>query len=210
MTIACPSIAITDRIPDNTGNISIRANPLEQAALRQQLDSFLQSVERRALVMAEMAVQQREDALDLVQDSMLAFVSRYSKRRQDEWPPLFFRILQNRIRDFYRRSKVRYRWMAWLSNTDKEDEQDPIQTAPDPQSQTPEQLLSLDELSDTLLTAVNKLPPRQQQTLMLRQWEGLSVADTAKVMGCSQGSIKTHLSRALQSIKAQLEDTDHA
>ena len=168
------------------------------------LERFLADVERRALVMAEIATSNREEALDLVQDSMIAFVTKYACKAEADWPPLFYRILQNRIRDWYRRSAVRNRWKGWLGFAD--DEGDPIQTAPDPRQATPETELRRDESRDAITAALGKLPLRQQQAFMLRIWEGLDVRDTAKAMGCSQGSVKTHLFRAMQTLRGQLQE----
>ncbi|WP_457676482.1 RNA polymerase sigma factor [Thiolapillus sp.] len=168
------------------------------------LERFLAEVERRALVMAEIATSSREDALDLVQDSMMAFVTRYGDRTETEWRPLFHRILQNRIRDWYRRTAVRNRWKGWLGLAD--DEADPIQTVPDPRHATPERELQLDQSRDAITMALGKLPLRQQQAFLLRIWEGLDVRDTATAMGCSQGSVKTHLFRAMQSLRGQLQE----
>jgi len=171
---------------------------------RRHLDQFLAQVERRALVMAEIATSSREEALDLVQDSMLAFATKYAKKPENEWKPLFYRILQNRIRDWYRRSTVRNRWKGWLGFHD--DNSDPIQSAPDPHSILPEDEIHRDESGDAIAKAVGELPLRQQQAFLLRIWEGLDVASTAKIMGCSQGSVKTHLFRAMQSLRGQLEE----
>jgi len=168
------------------------------------LERFLADVERRALVMAEIATRSREEALDLVQDSMIAFVTKYGHKAETEWPPLFHRILQNRIRDWYRRSAVRSRWKGWLGFADNEG--DPIQTAPDPRFATPERELQRDQSRDAITAALGNLPLRQQQAFMLRVWEGLDVKDTARAMGCSQGSVKTHLFRAMQSLRGQLRE----
>jgi RNA polymerase sigma-70 factor (ECF subfamily) len=172
------------------------------------MDRFLASVERRALVMAEIAVQDREEALDLVQDAMLAFVRNYGNKLREEWPPLFYRVLQNRIRDWHRRNRVRSRWRGWLGGKTKETEHDPdpIQTAPDRRSVAPDATAERQDASDALVAAVHNLPLRQQQAFLLRTWEGLDVAETALAMGCSSGSVKTHLSRALQSLRSQLEE----
>jgi RNA polymerase sigma-70 factor (ECF subfamily) len=168
------------------------------------LDGFLREVERRSLVIAEIATRDREEALDIVQDAMLAFVARYGSHDADEWGPLFHRVLQNRIRDWHRRQQVRRRWRVWLDRDDEADF-DPIETAPDPQARTPEQELALANAGDALLAAVEALPARQQQAFLLRTWEGLDVAETARAMGCSEGSVKTHLWRALQHLREKLE-----
>jgi RNA polymerase sigma-70 factor (ECF subfamily) len=181
---------------------------LEQSDARKRpatLDEFLAAVERRAVVIAEMATRNREDALDLVQDSMLSFVQGYAAHDSSEWAPLFHRVLQNRIRDWYRRQQVRNRWRVWFHVDEDEDEPDAIQTAGDPAGRTPEESVALTAATDAMLEAVAVLPRRQQQAFLLRTWEGLDVAETAKAMGCSEGSVKTHLSRALHSLRAKLE-----
>jgi RNA polymerase sigma-70 factor (ECF subfamily) len=171
------------------------------------LDGFLAGVERRALVMAELATRNRDDALDLVQDAMLSFVDRYATHDPAEWAPIFHRVLQNRIRDWARRRQVRNRWLVWLRDRDdEEDGVDPIQEAPDPAGRTPEDVLALAVAGETLMAAVEALPLRQQQAFLLRTWEGLDVAQTARAMGCSEGSVKTHLSRAMHALRARLED----
>jgi RNA polymerase sigma-70 factor (ECF subfamily) len=165
-------------------------------------------VERRALRMAELAVGNRDDALDLVQDAMLGLVRHYRHKHEDEWGALFYRILQSRIRDWYRRSKVRYRLFGWLCHSAAEEdaEVDPVQLAPDPAAPDPLRLVGNASAMRQLDTALQALPLRQQQAFLLRSWEGLDVAETAFAMGCSEGSVKTHYSRALQKLREQLED----
>ncbi len=173
---------------------------------RFDMEAFLAGVERRAFVMAELATHDREEALDLVQDAMLAFAKRYARRPREEWPPLFHRILQNRIRDWYRRRHGRGRWWGRLgwSGRDEEDTVDPIQQAPDTHAVTPEQALQNDETRERIVRAVGRLPARQQQAFLLRVWEGLDVKQTARAMGCSSGSVKTHLSRAMAALRKEL------
>jgi RNA polymerase sigma-70 factor (ECF subfamily) len=117
--------------------------------------------------------------------------------------------LQNRIRDWHRRQGVRNRWRGWLkafgAGDAEEDQADPVQQAADPAGRTPEELLALHDAGDTLLDAIAELPLRQQQAFVLRTWEGLDVAETAKAMGCSAGSVKTHLSRAMSNLRGKLE-----
>ncbi len=176
--------------------------PPEDAVIT-SLDSFLAQTERRALIMAEVAVGDREEALDLIQDSMLAFVRSYAHKPPEQWPPLFYRVVQNRIRDWYRRSAVRNRWRTWLRIDD--DGADPIQNLPDPQSSVPDQELEQNDNRQAIIEALHELPLRQQQAFLLRIWEGMDVADTARAMSCSQGTVKTHLSRAMHSLREQLE-----
>lgn len=176
------------------------------------LDHFLANVEKRAFRMAQMATGHNEEALDIVQDAMLTLARKYADKPAKQWPPLFHRILQNRIRDWYRYQGVRNRFRGWLSigspsdSHDANHDIDPIQTAPDPRGLDPEHHASNDDHRQAILDAVAQLPLRQQQTFMLRIWEGLDVAQTAEAMNVSQGSIKTHLSRALHSLREQLAD----
>lgn len=183
---------------------TVADNPTE-AAHQRALDRFLAGVERRAFVMAELATRNPEEALDLVQDAMLAFVASYGKKPEAEWPPLFHRVMQNRIRDWGRRNTVRSRWRVWLKGHDDQPEADPLQQAADPAGRTPEELLALDDAGDALLAAIEQLPARQQQAFLLRTWEGLDVAETARAMGCSAGSVKTHLSRAMGALRDKLK-----
>ncbi len=175
---------------------------------QQAMNQFLAGIERRAFRMAEIATGNREDALELVQEAMLGLVQRYSDKQEAEWPPLFHRILQSRIRDWYRRNRVRNRIKGWLSFThrDEEDSQEAIQLAADPYGKDPEKSAITDGSTDAMISAIKDLPLRQQQAFLLRNWEGMSVAETAAAMSCSQGSVKTHYSRAVHSLRAVLED----
>ena len=172
------------------------------------MDRFLASVERRALRMAQIATGSADEALDIVQDTMLGLVQRYAGRPAEDWAPLFFQILQSRIRDWYRRGKVRSRWRALLENLwgHEDDKEDLLAQAPDPVGLTPEQELAGHDSLRALEVALRTLPLRQQQVFLLRAWEGLSVEDTATAMGCSQGSVKTHYSRAVHRLRVLLED----
>jgi RNA polymerase sigma-70 factor (ECF subfamily) len=169
------------------------------------MDKFLRSVQARAYRIAEIATRNTEDALDLVQDAMFKLVEKYADRPETEWTPLFYRILNSRINDLHRRNKVRNRYRSWLSPHDDEFE-DPIQTAPDPRKQTLESETQTSEGMDKLQQVLKDLPPRQQQAFLLRAWEGLNVRQTAAVMECAEGSVKTHYSRAIHSLREQLGD----
>jgi len=174
---------------------------------RQALDQFLAGVERRALRMAEYATGNIEDALDVVQDTMLKLAQSYAHRPPGEWGALFHTILQSRIMDWHRRSRVRSRWRTWLgSPRDGDDARDLIQSLPDPHPSGPMEGVSDEELAVALEMAVRGLPPRQQQAFLLRAWEGLDVAQTAQAMRCSQGSVKTHYSRAVHTLRRLLQD----
>lgn len=174
------------------------------------LNRFLADVEGRALRIAEIAVRDRDDALDLVQEAMIRLARRYAHRDSDEWAPLFYRILQNGVRDWHRRRMVRNRVMVWLghdsSRDDSDESRDPVATAPDPAGRLPEQQLSGREAMAALEAALRALPVRQREAFMLRTFEGLDVAGTATAMGVSPGSVKTHFSRAVHSLRAALGD----
>ncbi|MGH8262799.1 MAG: RNA polymerase sigma factor [Steroidobacteraceae bacterium] len=170
------------------------------------LERFLASVEKRAFKIAQIAVRDTEDALDIVQDSMLQLARRYAARPGDEWKPLFYRILQNRIRDCQRRRLARSKIFAWLparQNAQGEDYEDPVDLAPS-RDPGPGERIMIAGAIDALQSALQALPPRQQQAFLLRNFEGLDVADTAAAMGCSEGSVKTHYFRALQALREAL------
>jgi RNA polymerase sigma-70 factor (ECF subfamily) len=184
--------------------------PQDAAATNAQdspLEGFLRGVERRALRMAELSVGNREEGLDLVQDAMLGFVRHYADKPAEDWAPLFFRVLDSRITDWHRRQQVRGRWLsAWFRREDEDDGEDPLAQAPDPHDPGPLARLAGGEAAQALDGALRALPLRQRQAFLLRLWEGLDVADTARAMGCSEGSVKTHLFRALAALRRRLEE----
>jgi RNA polymerase sigma-70 factor (ECF subfamily) len=158
--------------------------------------------------MAEIATGNSEDALDILQDSMYKLVQKYAGHDPREWGALFQTILQSRIKDHHRRSAVRNRYRVWFGRKDDDDEEgvDPIQTMADEHGSRPESELEMSASMEILDEAVRQLPARQQQAFMLRALEGLDVAETAKVMKCSEGSVKTHYFRALAVLREKLED----
>src|SRR5689334_11158091 len=149
------------------------------------LEQFLSSVEKRAFKIAQLGLRNDDDALDAVQDAMMKLVQSYASRNSEEWRPLFYRILTNRIRDLQRRRTVRGRVMAWLPTREGEDDEefDPIAQAPSPEA-NPARRLEIDEAIGALEAALQQLPPRQQQAFLLRNFEGLDVSETAGAMGC--------------------------
>lgn len=181
--------------------------PATADATTAALNRFLAGVERRALRMARIALRHDEDALDAVQDAMLRLAQRYASRDPGEWPALFHRILQNRVRDLQRRRMVRGRVMALLPwrRGDEDPPADPVGEAPDP-APGPESTLDGAALIGALEAALHELPARQREAFLLRSVEGLDVAATAQAMGCSDGSVKTHYFRALQALRAKLGD----
>lgn len=170
------------------------------------MERFLADVERRALRLATLSVGSREDALDIVQDAMLKLVRNYARRQSDEWRPLFFRILANAITDQQRRQSARRRVFAWLGPAAEDDDSDPIAELPDSRQAGPDELLGRAESMLALEDALHRLPGRQRQAFLLRSLEGLDVAETAAAMGCSEGSVKTHYSRAVHSLRISLGD----
>lgn len=174
-------------------------------AVPASMDAFLAQVERRAFRMAELNLGHREDALDAVQDAMLRLVKHYSDKPPQEWTPLFWGILRRRIVDLQRRRKVRSIMVGWLGGKDDDGDElpawEPADTSPGPL----ERLNDAQSYAD-MAAAVKLLPQRQREAFMLRVLEGLDVAETAQAMGCSEGSVKTHLSRALQRLRDQLEE----
>jgi len=179
---------------------------------RQALNRFLASVERRAFRMAELATSSPDHAMDIVQDAMLALVKNYSHKSEADWGPLFHRIMQSKIRDWYRRSRTRnsvFSWLRTAHDDDENDSYDPIQQAADIVSLAPDSSANNEQLMAVTLQAIRQLPLRQQQAFLLRAWEGFDVRETAKAMGCSQGSVKTHYSRATRALKQTLEAYSH-
>ena len=175
---------------------------------RAALNAFLVGVERRAFRTAELGVRNRDDALDSVQDAMMTLAKRYADKPEAEWPPLFFRILTSKITDFHRRQTVRRRlfgWVAQLRDDEDADAQDPFAHVADVQAREPEFRALLDDASGRMVALVAALPLRQQQAFLWRVWEGLDVKATAAAMSCSEGSVKTHLSRAVHGLRMKLE-----
>lgn len=180
-------------------------------ATPQQLSDFLANSERRAYKQALFAVRDDEAALDIVQDAMLKLAEKYGDRPAEELPLLFQRILQNGIRDYYRRSKVRNTWTTLLSalRPGDEDDSDPLDTLaadnPDQQSASPENQLEQSQTLTIIEKAIAELPTRQREAFIMRYWEEMDVAETALAMGCSEGSVKTHCSRATHALAAALK-----
>jgi RNA polymerase sigma-70 factor (ECF subfamily) len=169
-----------------------------------KLNRFFADVEKRALRIAEISIRDRDEALDLVQDAMIKLARNYADRPVAEWTPLFYRILQNRIRDWQRRLAVRNRVMVFFGRGDDENDYDPVAAAPDLAGRSPDEELQTHEAMQSLEEAVGALPGRQREAFMLRTFEGLNVAGTANSMGCSEGSVKTHYSRAIHSLRETL------
>ena len=178
-------------------------------ASSQELSDFLRDVERRAFKQTAYAVRDDHAAMDIVQDAMLKLADKYPDKPVTEYPMLFQRILQNTMRDFWRRQKVRALWTTLLSSfstqSDDGEARDPLDTMDvDDGSQNPATQLEGSQTLQVIETALQKLPARQREAFVLRYWEKMSVAETAESMGCSEGSVKTHCSRALHTMAALL------
>lgn len=168
-------------------------------------------MERRAFKQAVYAVQNEETALDIVQDSMMRLAEKYGDRPADELPLLFQRIMQNAIRDFYRRSKIRSLWTTLLSSFSNDDDEDydPLETLEVDTSTsgiaTPEGDFLQAQTLKIIEQEIQQLPTRQREAFLMRYWEDMDVAETAAAMGCSEGSVKTHCSRATHTLAAALK-----
>lgn len=145
-------------------------------------------------------------ALDIVQDAMLRLTEKYGGRPPEELPLIFQRILQNAIRDHFRRQKVRSLWTTLFSALmpSREGDCDPLDTLEaeggSNQAEGPPELLERSQTLGLIEEALEALPARQRQAFLLRYWEELDVRETAQIMGCSDGSVKTHCSRATHSL----------
>lgn len=180
-------------------------------ATRPEISEFLAGVERRAFKQAVYAVRDDEAALDIVQDAMLKLIEKYADRPPAELAPLFQRILQNAIHDHFRRQKVRRTWVTLFSSLPGhnagDDDSDPLdslladheRSAPDAADEAAQaQAIRLIEAE------IQRLPPRQREAFIMRYWEEMDVAETARLMGCSEGSVKTHCSRAIHALAKAL------
>jgi RNA polymerase sigma-70 factor (ECF subfamily) len=175
------------------------------------LSDFLAAAERRAFKQAMFAVRNEETALDIAQDAMMKLAEKYGARPASELPMLFQRILQNTIRDHYRRSRVRSLWTTLFSafSSGEDEDHDPLESlavesaAATPDS--PEDRFEQSQLLGMIEKEIMLLPMRQREAFLMRYWEGMDVAETASAMGCSEGSVKTHCSRATHTLAAALK-----
>jgi len=203
-------------IPDTSGYL-LPCTPSKRSlelATSAELSQFLCNAERRAFKQALFAVRDEHTALDIVQDAMIKLAEKYGDKPADELPLLFQRILQNTIRDHYRRQKVRNTWMTLFSSfttKHEEDEFDPLEalTSDDNRSAPPppDEALQQKQVIARIERALERLPARQREAFLLRYWEGMDIIETAAVMGCTEGSVKTHCSRATHALAAALKNT---
>ena len=182
-------------------------------ATDKELSDFLESVERRAFKQAVYAVRRDEAALDIVQDAMIKLAEKYGDKPAAELPMLFQRILQNTILDFFRREKVRNTWVSLFSGMGRNDEDhedfDILESyeagegsvASESSADKVERMQILELIDEE----VQKLPARQREAFLMRYWQDMDVAETAEAMGCSEGSVKTHCSRATHTLAESLK-----
>lgn len=177
-------------------------------ATDKELSDFLESVERRAFKQAVYAVRKEESALDIVQDAMVKLAEKYGNKPATELPLLFQRILQNTIHDYFRREKVRNTWISLFSGFASEDDEsdsfDLLETyeagADTQASESSADKVERDQVLAVIDEEIQKLPPRQREAFLMRYWQDMDVAETAAAMGCSEGSVKTHCSRATHAL----------
>ena len=218
----------TDGLP--RGSRNLRAHNLSHSALadthsrkthlatEQQLSDFLESVEKRAFRRAAWQVRDDDEALDIVQCSMLKLIEHYADRPASELPLLFQRILANQMMDWFRRRKTREAHLVnagdFMSGSSNDDEEgggpDALEVllaiaGAEAAAESAEQTHSRKQVLRMIETAVQALPARQRQAFLLRYWEELDVVETAAVMGCSTGSVKTHCARATQALARMLQ-----
>jgi len=171
------------------------------------MNHFLADIEGRAFRMAQIATGNRDDALEIVQDTMMKLVQKYSQHPATEWKALFYSILNTRILDWHRRQSVRNRFRSWLNWHDEDEE---VEDAPaqhtDDANHAPDVKLQDSQFMVSLNIALSALPLRQQQVFLLRVWEGMDINETAAIMCCSASSVKTHYARALERLREKLED----
>jgi len=179
-------------------------------ATRDELSEFLASVERRAYKQALFAVRDSDAALDIVQDAMIKLSQSYGERPSAEFPLLFTRILQNVIHDHFRRQKVRSTWVTLFSALTPagDDDADPLETlealAGSSDAEGADDKVERAQVIAIIEEEVGRLPARQREAFLMRYWEEMDVAETAAAMGCSEGSVKTHCSRATHALAKAL------
>lgn len=196
---------------EGTGPVHIETPP--EMATDKELASFLAAIERRAFKQTMFAVRNEENALDIVQNAMIKLAEKYGARPAAELPLLFARILRTTTLDFFRRNKVREAHFAIFSSlAEASDDDDPLERleADHPASagiaaESAETWLDRMQVIAAISAEIEKLPARQREAFLLRYWEDMDVAETAAVMGCSQGSVKTHCSRAVHALAAALQ-----
>lgn len=170
-----------------------------------RLKNFMQEVTGRALVMMESATQNQQGiAMDLVQEAFISLHKSYSDRSTEEWYPLFYTILTNKLQDWRRKEARRAQPFSFFKKVSLDDDDFEVNEVVDERALNPSDFLSQAVTADEIQEAIAGLPVRQQQAFMLRAWEGFDTATTAQIMNCSEGSVKTHYHRAIQGLRNAL------
>lgn len=170
-----------------------------------RLKNFMQDVTGRALVMMESATQgQHGIAMDLVQEAFISLHKSYAEKSTEEWYPLFYTILNNKLQDWRRKEARRNQPFSFFKKVSLDDDEVEFDNLVDESTPSPLEFLDQAVTAEEIQEAVAKLPVRQQQAFMLRAWEGFDIQTTAQIMNCTEGSVKTHYHRAIQGLRASL------
>jgi len=170
-----------------------------------RLKNFMQDVTGRALVMMESATQgQHGIAMDLVQEAFISLHKSYAEKTTEEWYPLFYTILNNKLQDWRRKEARRGQMFSFFKKVSLDDDEIEFDDVVDESTPTPLEFLDQAVTAEEIQEAIAKLPVRQQQAFMLRAWEGFDTHTTAQIMNCTEGSVKTHYHRAIQGLRASL------
>ncbi|MFH7347528.1 RNA polymerase sigma factor [Acinetobacter variabilis] len=170
-----------------------------------RLKNFMQDVTGRALVMMESATQgQHGIAMDLVQEAFISLHKSYAEKSTEEWYPLFYTILNNKLQDWHRKEARRNQPFSFFKKVSLDDDEVEFDNLVDESTPSPLEFLDQAVTAEEIQEAIAKLPMRQQQAFMLRAWEGFDTQTTAQIMNCTEGSVKTHYHRAIQGLRASL------
>jgi len=182
-----------------------------QLATEQELSDFLKNTEKRAFKRTLYHVRDEEAALDIMQDSMIKLATHYGDKPPAELPLLFQRILSNTMLDWFRRRKTRNALFSNLSDFgagNDEDDFDLLETfngaSESELGESAEDQIRRKQIFSQIEADIQDLPPRQREAFLLRYWEEMDVAETAAAMGCTEGSVKTHCSRAVHALSRSL------
>ena len=170
-----------------------------------RLKYFMQDVTGRALVMMESATQGHNGiAMDLVQEAFISLHKSYADKSTEEWYPLFYTILTNKLQDWRRKEARRASPFSLFRKVNIDSDEEEVMDIVDESTPNPLQFLDQAVAVEEIQEAISRLPVRQQQAFMLRAWEGFDTQTTAQIMDCSEGSVKTHYHRAIQGLRTSL------
>lgn len=176
-----------------------------KSTAEQRLKKFMQEVTGRALVMMESATHSQHGvAMDLVQEAFISLYKSYADKATEEWYPLFYTILNNKLQDWRRKEARRAQPFSFFRKVSLDDDDFEINDVVDESTPNPIDFLNQAVTAEEIQHAIAELPVRQQQAFMLRAWEGFDTHTTAEIMQCSEGSVKTHYHRAIQGLRTAL------